>query len=96
MSEEHFEVLGHGVLWLDDEGSIIGAADVAAAASLTELRRAIDRYRATMYDVEVGLTVYDVEEHLLLEDEDVVSPRDVSLELTHAHTFHRPNARCGP
>jgi hypothetical protein len=87
LPEEHFEVVGHGVLWLDDVGSIIGAADVAAAASLTELRRASDRYRASMYDVEVGLTVYDVEEHLLCEYEDVVPPRDVSLELTHDHTF---------
>jgi hypothetical protein len=87
LPEEHFEVVGHGVLWLDDVGSIIGAADVAAAASLTELRRASDRYRASMYDVEVGLTVYDVEEHLLCEYEDVGPPRDVSLELTHHHTF---------
>lgn len=84
-SEEHFEVLGHGVLWFDENGAIIGAADVAAAASLTELRRAIDR--ATMFNEDVGLRVYDVEEHMLLEDEDVVSPRDVSLELTHNHTF---------
>ena len=87
LSDEHFEVLGHGLLWFDDQGLIIGAADVASAASLTELRRAIVRYRVTMYDEEVRLTVYDVEEHLLLEDEDVLSPRDVSLELTHNHTF---------
>jgi hypothetical protein len=87
LSEEHFEVLGHGLLWFADEQLIIGTADVAAAASLTELRRAIDRYRATVDDVEVGLMVYDVDEQLLIEDDEVVSPRDVSLELVHDHTF---------
>ena len=86
-TEEQFEVIGHGVLWFGDSGLIIGAADVAAAASLTELRRALDRYRSTMYDGEFGLSVYDVDEALLLEDEDVVSPRDVSIELVHNHTF---------
>jgi hypothetical protein len=49
LAEEHFEVLGHGLLGFNDEGSIIGAADVAAEASLTELRRAIERYRATSH-----------------------------------------------
>jgi hypothetical protein len=80
-------VLGHGLLWFADEQLIIGTADVAAAASLTELRRAIDRYRATVDDVEVGLMVYDVDEQLLIEDDEVVSSRDVSLELVHNHTF---------
>lgn len=87
LSEEHYEVVGHGVLWFDDHASLIGAADVAEAASLTELRRAIGRYRATMYDVDIDLNVYDVDERLLLEDEDVVPPRHVSLNLTHDHTF---------
>jgi hypothetical protein len=87
LSEELFEVLGHGLLWFNDEGSIIGAADVVESASLTELRHAIDRYRATVDDVEVELLVYDVDEQLLLEDDGVVSPRDVSLELVHYHTF---------
>ena len=64
-SEEHFEVVGHGVLWFDDGGILIGSAEVAAAASLTNLRRALDRYRATVYDGEFGLTVYDVDEQLL-------------------------------
>lgn len=80
-------MIGHGVLWFSDDRSIIGAADVAAPASLTELRRALDRYRATVDDAEVELTVYDVEERLLLEDESVVAPCNVSLELTHDHTF---------
>jgi hypothetical protein len=86
-SDEHFEVVGHGVLWFEDGSTVIGAADVASAASLTELRRAIGRYRATMYDVDVVLEVYDVQEHQLLQDEDLASPRDVSLELTVDHTF---------
>jgi hypothetical protein len=87
LAEEHFEVVGHGVLWFEDNSAIIGAADVAEAASLTELRRALDRYRATMYDGEFGLRVYDVDERLLLEDESIVGPRDVALEFTDRHTF---------
>ena len=80
-------MVGHGVLWFDDSESIIGSTEVAAAASLTDLRRALGRYRATMYDGEFGLTVYDVDEQMLLEDEGVVAPRDVGLELVHNHTF---------
>src|SRR5690349_16946973 len=85
-SEDNFEVIGHGVLWFDEDG-LIGAADVAAAASLTELRRAIGRYRETMHDVELTLSVYEVGEQLLLEDEGVVGPMDVALEFAHTHTF---------
>jgi hypothetical protein len=40
-----------------------------------------------MYDVEVGLMVYDVAEDLLIEDDKITSPLEVSLELTHNHTF---------
>lgn len=87
LADEHFEVVGHGILWPVESTTFIGAAAVAAAASLTELRRAIDQYRATMYDVDVGLTVYDVEEQLLLDDEDLVGPRDVALEFAGRHTF---------
>jgi hypothetical protein len=86
---ERFEVVGHGVLWFDDESSIIGAASVAATASLTELRRALDRYRATMYDGEFDLIVYDVDEALLLEDETIVAPQDSSLRFAHHNTFVR-------
>lgn len=86
-NEEHFEVIGHGVLWFSDSESILGASDVAAAASLTELRNALDRYRRLMYDVEATLEVFDVDEALLLADEDAYASRAVRLELTQRHTF---------
>lgn len=87
-AEGHFEVLGHGQLWFDDTGGLIGAADVAEAASLTELRNALERHRrldGTM--VEFMLSVFDVDEDLLMEEEGSVSPRPIGLELTERHTF---------
>lgn len=84
--EEHFEVVGHGKLWFDDAQSVVGSASVAGPASLTEMRHALDRYRATVYDGEFSLVVHDVEERHL-QQEVMHAPRDVSLEFAHEHTF---------
>jgi hypothetical protein len=85
--EEEFEVVGHGALWFDDDTRIIGSTAVAANASLTELRHALDRYRATMYDGDFTLEVYDTAEELLREEPNVVPPRETEIAFAEPYTF---------
>jgi hypothetical protein len=65
----------------EDRGSSLS---VAAPASLTELRNALDRYRATEYDIEATLEVADVSAD---EIEELASWPATSFELAHEHTF---------
>jgi hypothetical protein len=87
LARERFEVIDHGDLWFDDSGDIIGSADVAEPASLTEFRHALDRYRATMYDGEFELRVYDAPPELLEDYEEHFEARQESVEFAHEHTF---------
>jgi hypothetical protein len=87
LAEEQFEVVGHGHLWFDDSGDIIGTADVAGSASLTEIRHALDRYRATMYDGDFELRVYDAPAELLADYEDYYQAEQESIEFAPDNTF---------
>jgi hypothetical protein len=88
LDDERFEVLGHGDLWFGEDGeTIIGAAAVVEPAALSEMRRAIDRYRSTMYDRELDLEVYDEPAELIAEAPEFFQPRDVSLTFAHDRTL---------
>jgi hypothetical protein len=87
LKDEEFEVEDHGRLWFGDSGMIVGATDVAEPAGLTELNHALDRYRATMYDGDFELAVYDESEECLRSEEEFLSPRPIGLEFGGGHTF---------
>lgn len=87
LRDEEFEVKDHGRLWFGESEALVGAAETAEPAGLTELNHALDRYRATMYDGDFELAVYDASEESLREEEEFLSPRPISLELGDGHTF---------
>lgn len=87
LKDEEFEVKDHGRLWFGDSAMIVGATDVAEPAGLTELNHALDRYRATMYDGDFELAVYDESEECLRSEEEFLSPRPIGLEFGGGHTF---------
>lgn len=87
LQDEEFEVIGHGRLWLGERDAIAGSVDVVKAAGLTELNRALDRYRATMYDGDLELLLYESSEEELRNEEEDLNPRPISLEFGGGHTF---------
>lgn len=87
LRDEEFEIEDHGRLWFGESDALVGAAETAEPAGLTELNHALDRYRATMYDGDFELAVYDESEESLREEEEFLSPRPISLEFGGGHTF---------
>jgi hypothetical protein len=87
LEEEEFEVIGLGRLWIAESEDIVGSRDAAGPAGLVELNRALDRYRATMYDGDFRLRVYDTPEEELKEDVDYLAPPSTFLEFAGGHTF---------
>src|SRR6478752_6260029 len=87
LRDEEFEVKDFGRLWFGESEALVGAAETAEPAGLTELNHALDRYRATMYDGDFELAVYDESEESLREEEEFLNPRPISLEFGGGHTF---------
>lgn len=85
-AEDEFEVIGHGSVWFDDPG-IVASAVVIEPASLTELRRALDRYRKRMYDGDFEVHVFDASEDDVRNELEMLQARDVSLLCAPAQTF---------
>jgi hypothetical protein len=81
-SDDQFEVLDHGRMWFEDQTTVAAAAEVIEPASLTELRRAVDRCRRDRYEGDYGFEIYDASIEQLAQSEDMFFPRPVSLELT--------------
>jgi hypothetical protein len=68
-------------MWFSDLTTVTAAAEVIEPASLTELLHAVDRCRRDMYDGDYVFNVYDETLDQLLEEEEMFTPRPVSLEL---------------
>ena len=66
---------------------IVGAAEAAEPAGLTELNHALDRYRATMHDGDFELAVYSESEESLRSEEEFLGARPIGLEFGGGHTF---------
>jgi hypothetical protein len=60
---------------------------VIEPASLTELRRAVDRCRRDRYDGKYFFEIYDAPIDQLAQDEEMFRSRPVSLELAHRYTL---------
>ena len=79
------------ILWFADEQLIIGTGMISRSDFVTELRRAIDRYRATVDDVEVDLACWTTNRATSLyrgvNTTKSCQPRDVSRRASTDHTF---------
>jgi len=76
-----FEVVDHGLMWFFRHKIVAAAAEVIEPASLTELRRAVDRCRRGSED-SYQFAIFDAPVDQLAQDEEIFIPRSVSLEFT--------------
>jgi Putative DNA-binding domain len=82
---EEFEIGGEAAVWGLGLGDFIGAEEKLRSASLTDLKHAARRYRASMYDHDLTFRVYDVPDDLLREGEEDFSPIPVEFEVSGDH-----------
>ena len=85
--DEDFEVVGHGGMWFRDQTTVVAATEVIGPASITELRRAVDRCRREKYDGDYRFEIYDAPPEQLAFDEGMFMPLPVSIELADRRTF---------
>ena len=86
-SDDEFEVLGHGRMWFSSYTDVVAPAEVIEPASLTELRRAVDRCRRDRYEGDYSFAIYNAPPDQLAKDEEMFFSLPVSLELTETHTL---------